>query len=183
MRMLTPTEQIELLRSPAQFSDCREYRYTLYREIPEHVGPPVLFVMLNPSTADELRMDPTVTRCCGFARALTASAMYVCNLFALRATRPADMIEHAAPVDLPGSSRNDTAIKYLASHVRLRGGRVICAWGNHGTHRGRAGAVLRMLRDMPLCYLELNQSGQPKHPLYIAGNVRPQFWNEGDRPE
>ena len=55
-------------QSGASFSPCRKYRYDLYRRFAGHTPIPgiygyVNFIMLNPSTADEIRNDPTVERC------------------------------------------------------------------------------------------------------------------------
>ena len=54
------------MRSDALLSPCGCYRYALWRRW--EPGPQVLFIMLNPSTADELTDDPTIRRCIGFAR-------------------------------------------------------------------------------------------------------------------
>lgn len=69
------------------FSPCREYRYTLYREwMP---GDKVVqFIGLNPSTADEVKNDPTVTRCINYAKAWGYTGMYMTNIFAFRETDP-----------------------------------------------------------------------------------------------
>lgn len=66
-----------ITRSPtpdagAVFSKCERYRYLLWRqwrELGARAGT-VVFAMLNPSTATELVLDPTLTRCHGFTRRL-----------------------------------------------------------------------------------------------------------------
>ena len=87
----------------ALFSDCGRYRYQLRSQldggsVEEPCLRPVLFVMLNPSTATELKPDPTVTRCMGFARALGASELLVANLFAFRATDRRELLAVEDPV-------------------------------------------------------------------------------------
>jgi hypothetical protein len=98
------------------FSDCRKYRYTLWREwgdiratlLPDphfdfYPGRPdqfVQFVALNPSTADEKQDDPTVRRCVNYAKAWGFGAMCMTNLFALRATDPKVMLAHDLPIGL-----------------------------------------------------------------------------------
>jgi hypothetical protein len=81
----------------AVFSADRRYRYALTRRW-DQARPWVTFVMLNPSTADAFRLDPTVTRCRSRARLLGAGGLLVLNLFAVRATDPRDMRTHPDPV-------------------------------------------------------------------------------------
>ena len=66
----------------AQLSDCQKYRYALWRRWGE--GSQVVFVMLNPATADAAKDDPTIRRCIGFARAWEFGSLAVGNLFAFR---------------------------------------------------------------------------------------------------
>jgi hypothetical protein len=136
------------------------YRYTLRRTWEPDL-PVVLFVGLNPSTADETHDDPTIRRCVGFARRWGYGGLIVVNLFAWQTTDPRALRKAIDPVGL----ENDAWI--------LRGqeeaDRVVAAWGNGGTFRGRAGEVLPRLRE-PYA-LGINQSGQPVHPLYVRGDV------------
>lgn len=157
--------------SEAVYSPCERYRYTLTR-VWDAAAPRVLFVMLNPSTATEVQTDPTVERCGRRARALGFGAVRVVNLFALRATDPRVMRAEADPV----GPCNDVAI--LSGVLDWRPERVICAWGMHGQHLGRAGQVEEMLRGtgQRLWHLRLTASGQPRHPLYIGYDRQPEVW-------
>ncbi len=75
------------------------YRYTLSRTWDTLTGVgTVVFVMLNPSTADEHVDDPTIRRCISFAKAAGFAGLYVVNLFAWRATKPADLWAADDPV-------------------------------------------------------------------------------------
>ncbi len=155
--------------SVAVYSDCERYRYALTR-IWDEAGSRVLFVMLNPSTATEIRNDPTVERCERRARALGFGAFRVCNIFAWRATDPREM--RAAPD--PVGPENDAAILEGAAWAD----RIICAWGTHGAHLDRGPAVERLLRatGRPLHHLGLTRAGHPKHPLYIGYATKPMAW-------
>ncbi len=155
--------------SVAVYSDCERYRYALTRTWDE-AGTRALFVMLNPSTATEIRNDPTVERCERRARALGFGAFRVCNIFAWRATDPREM--RAAPD--PVGPENDVAILEGAQWAD----RIICAWGTHGAHLDRGPAVERLLRATarPLFHLGLTKAGHPKHPLYIGYATRPVPW-------
>ena len=155
--------------SVAVYSDCERYRYALTR-IWDEAGSRVLFVMLNPSTATEIRNDPTVERCERRARALGFGAFRVCNIFAWRATDPREM----RAADDPVGPENDAAILEGADWAD----RIICAWGTHGAHLDRGPAVERLLRGTgrPLYHLGLTRAGHPKHPLYIGYATKPMAW-------
>src|ERR1019366_833740 len=86
----------------------RPYRYSLWRRVGESRRR-VLFVMLNPSTADAIVDDPTIRRCMGFARTWGFGELEVCNLFAYRSPCPSALLRAADPV---GPS-NDRALRRL----------------------------------------------------------------------
>lgn len=153
-----------LAGSGALFSPCETYRYRLWRRWDE--GACLLFIMLNPSTADEVKNDPTVERCERRARALGYGAVEVVNLFALRSPDPVDLVDSAeAGIDPVGGQENDRSI---IDAVRAAGS-VVCAWGAHGSLYGRAEAVKAMIRPhvRQLYVLGLTKGGEPRHPLYI----------------
>lgn len=126
--------------------------------------------MLNPSTADELKLDPSCTRARLYAERWGFGALVVTNLFAWRATDPQDLKRAREPV----GRRNDAAILDAARGSDL----VLCAWGNHGAHRDRSAAVLEMLRGAgaKLHVLRLNAGGEPAHPLYRPKTLKPRRW-------
>lgn len=141
------------------FSPNRQYRYVLRRYIGLGAGT-CLFIMLNPSTADEVEDDPTIRRCKGFA--IGYGELVVCNLFAFRATNPMQLYQVADPI----GPDNDLHISQEAT----KAARVILAWGNHGLFLGRGDQIRRMLKQQGvhiLHYGNLTQKGQPKHPLYL----------------
>jgi len=152
--------------SAATFSPCRTYRYTLRRTW-DPAKPCIVFLMLNPSTADEVQNDPTVERCHRRAIRMGAGGVVVVNLFALRSTDPSALYGHPDPV----GPANDASIVDECS----KAGMVIAAWGTHGKHLGRAEAVLALLAaaGVKLHALAVNADGSPKHPLYIANNAEP----------
>jgi len=154
--------------SEAVYSDCEVYRYLLTRTW--EVGPKVLFVMLNPSTATEVQNDPTVERCERRARVLGFGAFRVVNIFAFRATDPQRMRAATDPV----GPDNDAAIRDSLPWADL----VVCAWGNHGLHLNRGATVETLLRQSGarLAHLGLTQANQPRHPLYLGYQVAPQDW-------
>jgi len=158
----------------ANLSECGTYRWGLWRSFDHGSGPWAVFVMLNPSTADATKNDPTIRRCIGFAREQRCTGLYVVNLFAYRATKPAELkAAHKRGVDIVGEE-NDERIR---SALRLcQGGPVICAWGTKGTLLGRDKEVLKLLREHSWVRpraLRMTKSGHPEHPLYLPKGLPP----------
>lgn len=162
---------IETYLSPkgAQFSPCGKYRYKLWR-IWEPSKPTCLFILLNPSTADEEENDPTVERCERRAKLMGFGGLIVCNLFAFRATNPEVMKAQEDPI----GPKNDSVI---AAEADLAG-MVVCGWGEDGKHLNRSKTVLGTLLHLKISvhYLRMNKSGEPGHPLYISYRQQPQLW-------
>ena len=146
----------------AHLSKCQRYRFALWR-IWDPSLPYVLFIGLNPSTADASNDDPTLVRCRNFARDWGYGGVVMANLFAWRATQPADMLAATHPV----GRGNNAWLKKLSGQAGI----VIAAWGNDGNHLQRAGKVRALLPEM-YC-LKLNKSGQPAHPLYLKASLKP----------
>ena len=153
----------------AVFSRCGRYRYLLWRR-PVRGVPFMGLGMLNPSTADHERNDPTVNR--GMALAIRArlSGPLVWNLFALRATRPAILKADRLPVGLYNDAAIDLAL-LLADHT-------IAAWGAHGAYRDRDRAVLQrcVAASADMRALKFTKHGHPAHPLYLPAALQPQPW-------
>ena len=149
----------------AAYSPCGTYRYCLGRSW-NAAGRRLLVVMLNPSTADHERNDPTLARCEARARADGFGALRVVNLFAFRATRPQDMLA----ADDPIGPMNDAVIFHCAAVWLRSGDAVLCAWGYRGVHIGRDKVVEALLRGQgsPLHHLGLTAGGMPRHPLYVS---------------
>jgi len=154
-----------------KFSPDRVYRYSLvrqwYDEFPlwmaSDPGPYAMFIGLNPSTADEVQNDPTVRRCIGYAKAWGYGALVMTNIFAYRSTDPKCMREVADPV----GPDNDATLQGLAAGAGI----VVAAWGAHGTHRGRADQIKRMIPKLHC--LKLTKDGHPAHPLYLKKDLTP----------
>ena len=145
----------------AHFSACRQFRYSLTR-VWDRDLPAVMFVGLNPSTADESTDDPTVRRCIGFARTCGFGRIVLTNLFAFRSTDPKKLKLVSDPI---GPENDEQIIKAACAAAR-----VLVAWGIHGSLYGRDQDVLGFL-EKPYC-LGITKNGLPKHPLYLAANTK-----------
>lgn len=166
-----------LIRStvpPVVISQCGNYRYLLSRQW-ESAPKYVLWLMLNPSTADATKDDATIRRCTGFSKHWGYGGLLVANLYALRTPYPGDLFNAAIDPVGPGT---DAYIKYVAARASL----IVCAWGQCGPDPGRRWDVLRLLRDVQgeaprLHYLILNSTGEPGHPLRLKATLKPTVWD------
>jgi hypothetical protein len=145
-------------------SSCRQYRYCLWREWDTGNRSYAMFIGLNPSTADEVKDDPTIRRCMNFAKRWGYGALCMVNLFAYRETEPRIMKIHPEPIGI----ENDERLVELANGAGI----VIAAWGANGKHLQRDQEVMRLLKGKLYC-LGKTISGHPKHPLYLKSNIKP----------
>jgi hypothetical protein len=168
-RMITPSASYSMRQSlcttaRAIFDPTGMYRYSLWREwCPD--SPPVAFIMLNPSTADDRKDDPTIRRCIGFAHTWGFGALEVVNLFAYRATDSRKLLG----VDDPVGPEND---EYIMQAVE-RCSYVVVAWGTKGLLLDRNRQVIRLLAGLRhVGCLGVTKDGHPRHPLYVRGNTK-----------
>lgn len=129
----------------------------------------VVFVMLNPSTADDTLDDPTVRRCKDFASTWGFKNLTIVNLFAARATDPSALKK----IDNAVGPMNDSEIVRQC----LAADEVVLAWGAHEFAHARGIEVCEMLKaarpTIRLMCLGETKEGYPKHPLYIPASARP----------
>jgi hypothetical protein len=122
--------------------------------------------MLNPSSADETRDDPTIRRCIGFARSWGFAALAVGNLFAFRTASPVALRSAPDPI---GRENDDWLLRLWAESQQA-----VAAWGNHGRFLGRSAAIRASLPALEI--LGLTQLGEPRHPLYLPAATEPVRW-------
>ena len=146
----------------AKFSSCRKYRYALWR-IWDLSRPFVMFIGLNPSTADETKDDPTIRRCINFAKYWNYGGIYVTNLFAYRSSSTRKMMTFSNPI----GDENDKWIRNLSQKSNI----IIAAWGNDGIHLNRSKTIEDKIPNLKC--IKKNKSGQPAHPLYLKSNLKP----------
>ena len=145
----------------ATFSSCRTYRYSLSR-IWDKKKKFVLFIGLNPSTADEKVDDPTIRRCVNYAKEWGYGGFKMVNLFAYRTTLPSNLKK----VKYPVGSENDKYIMTLSKKADI----TVAVWGNNGNLYSRDKQVLSLIPSL-MC-LKINKSGQPAHPLYLKKGLK-----------
>jgi hypothetical protein len=156
----------------AKIDDTGEYRYSLAREWNAKLGK-VLFILLNPSTADATFDDPTVKKCIGFAERWGFESLKIVNLFAYRATDPEELVEAKDPV----GSDNDRWIREAVKRTDF----VVVGWGNLGPYickrcincSHRIDRVLNIIKDSNPHCLAITKERQPKHPLFASYALKP----------
>ncbi len=163
------------VKRDAKFSKDRKYRYVLDREW-DASGKLVTFVMLNPSCADEVVDDQTITRCIGFAKTWGYGRLKAVNLFAWRATDSNELSE----VDDPVGKDNDPWIPKAVKQAD----KVVCAWGDDiskvtdGEIRVKKVLELIRLQDKTLYRLgSITKKGNPRHPSRLGSDTELQPWN------
>jgi hypothetical protein len=147
--------------SGALFNDSSHmFRYALWRTW-EPTGHKLLFIGLNPSTANDTRNDPTIRRLIGFAKSWGFGGLFAGNLFSLVSAYP-DVLWLKPASDL-SRGLNDTAIK----RMRELSTKVIVGWGNQGRNAGTRPAEVLALVGEPVYCLKTKKTGEPSHPLYF----------------
>lgn len=153
------------MRKEADISQCGRYRWSLIRDwsiegLRTDPVKKIVFIGLNPSTADSHQDDPTIRRCIDFSRRWGYNYLVMMNLFPHRSPSPLSL--HAAHLPDEVMEKNRHAIKLWSED-----GPVICCWGNSYDLAAAEGRhVLSLLDCLPLCF-GTTKDGQPRHPLYI----------------
>lgn len=152
----------------AAFSDCRKYRYALWR-IWDKRKPFIMFIGLNPSTANEHENDATIRSVERISINNGYGGFYMMNCFPFVSTNPKDLI---AIADSPEQHLNNTWLM----EMKLKCSDVVFAWGNFDV-------VKDLKRDTELSemfpkakVLVKNKNGSPRHPLYVPSNVELVEW-------
>lgn len=137
----------------AIFSEDRTRRYLLIR-IWDSSKPQLMFIGLNPSTANEIKDDATIRKVIKIASNNGYGGVYMCNLFSQVTAYPKELIVTTMEPE------NDLLILEYAK----KSSKILFAWGNFKEAKGRSEAIKKLI---PVGYcLVKNKNGSPKHPLY-----------------
>ncbi len=166
----------------ATISPCGLYRYVLWRKF-KSSGPKHLWICLNPSVADAVQDDRSLSKMCAFSKREGAAEIFVCNPFAYRAQKPAAM-RKAAESDVDVFGRDN--IGYIIDCFNAAD-MCIVGWGNGGAFKDGGKKVMQVIelenekKKIPIVCLGLTKQGHPRHPLFVAGNkplVPFSYWEE-----
>jgi hypothetical protein len=152
----------------AKFSPCKKYRLQLWRIWDDHL-PKIMFIMLNPSSADAKRDDPTIRRCINFTKKWGYGGIYVGNLYPLISPKPKLLLRSSSVYHLDNKSNLNEMAKKCT--------RIVCAWGNFLVIKklGFPDDFFLELKDK-LYYISISKNKTPKHPLYLSGNLEMKKW-------
>lgn len=157
------------MNNEAIFNKERTHRYSIKR-IWEPTKKKVVFICLNPSTADEYEDDQTFGRCIDFAERWGNGAygtVEIVNLFAYRTKDPQILKESLDPIGV----ENDQYIIKAVKNADL----VVAAWGEHGSYKRRDRQVLNLIKNesKQIHCLDVLKCKQPKHPSRAKKDLIP----------
>lgn len=153
------------INKSAYFSNDRECRYWLYRGWDETL-PKVMFIGLNPSTANENDDDPTIRRVCQIAKYNGFGGVYMCNCFPLVSTDPSVLEE----VYKGWHESADIENMRVILEINRRCGDIVFAWGNFKVAIERGMSLAGYFKKAKA--LHINKNGSPKHPLYCRADTK-----------
>ena len=138
------------------------YRDNLYRRTGDN-GKICLFIMLNPSTADDLEDDPTIRKCIHYSKREGCGLLTVVNLFNVRSTNPDNLLKMS-------NKQRETDCNILNVEQEIKkADLIILAWGSHpATKISKREQIVELVYNngkIPYC-LKINKDGNPAHPLY-----------------
>tara|TARA_B100000686_G_C16802696_1_gene987323 strand:+ start:3537 stop:3995 length:459 start_codon:yes stop_codon:yes gene_type:complete len=146
------------MRKKALLSRDKKYRYSLTR-IWDDSQKKILFIMLNPSSADSQNDDPTIRRLISFTKKWGFGGFWVCNLYPYRTSSIKELYKSLSSMQ----NKNKIQIK---NHI-LKTNLIVYAWGNTEKEPN----WLKKNVKKPFC-IDKNINGSPKHPLYISSNKK-----------
>ena len=141
----------------AEFSIEKKERYSLKREWDKSKNK-ILYIMLNPSKADDKKDDPTIRRLVNFTKKFNYGGFLVGNIFTTITPNPKE-IDKSKGI----SGRNLEELLKLINTVD----QIVYAWGNTIEEP-------QLLKELVLslkCFGK-NFNGTPKHPLYLPKNSK-----------
>lgn len=148
---------LEIQRGAVFSEPCKTWRYSLWRSWDKQL-PRLLCVLLNPSTADGEKDDPTNQKCIKWAMANAFGSLTFCNLFAFRSPHPKIMMAAPEPV----GPDND---EWIQAEM-IRHDVIVAGWGNNGDFMGRDKVVFGF-HNYWKCFGLNPKSRHPRHPLYM----------------
>lgn len=154
------------MQTHAELSNCRSYRYALWRTW-DDAKSKVLFIGLNPSTADEVEDDRTIKSCITYAKQWGYGGIIMGNLFAYRATSPEDMKQAKDPI----GPENDNWLQKLGRESEM----VVAMWGNGGSFLNRHIEVAKLFPNL-MCF-RITGEGQPHHTRGLPNGIKPIQYN------
>ena len=140
----------------AEFSIDKKERYSLNREWDKSKNK-ILYIMLNPSLADDKNDDPTIRRLINFTKKFNYGGFLVGNIFTTITPNPKEIDKSKGMSD-----KNFEELIKLINKVD----QIVYAWGSSIEEP----QLLKKLVLNPKCFGK-NLNGTPKHPLYLPSQT------------
>ncbi|MGE7115083.1 DUF1643 domain-containing protein [Lysinibacillus sp. NPDC047702] len=134
------------------FSKDKKYRYFLKKTWDDKKGN-IVFLMLNPSKADLIKSDNTVTNATNYAVDKDFGSITIVNLFAFMDTDKKSLKDRDKETD----KLNDKYILFALKECD----ELVIAW-ERGTHKKRKREVAKILKKFPeklRCFVEYDEQG------------------------
>ena len=141
----------------AEFSIDKKERYSLKREWDKSKNK-ILYIMLNPSFADDKNDDPTIRRLINFTKKFNYGGFLVGNIFTTITPNPKELDKSKGMSD-----KNFEELIKLINKVD----QIVYAWGSSIEEP----QLLKKLVLNPKCFGK-NLNGTPKHPLYVPSQTK-----------
>lgn len=141
----------------AEFSIDKKERYSLKREWDKSKNK-ILYIMLNPSFADDKDDDPTIRRLINFTKKFNYGGFLVGNIFTTITPNPKELDKSKGMSD-----KNFEELIKLINKVD----QIVYAWGSSIEEP----QLLKKLVLNPKCFGK-NLNGTPKHPLYVPSQTK-----------
>ena len=141
----------------AEFSIDKKERYSLKREWDKSKNK-ILYIMLNPSLADDKNDDPTIRRLINFTKKFNYGGFLVGNIFTTITPNPKELDKSKGMSD-----KNFEELIKLINKVD----QIVYAWGSSIEEP----QLLKKLVLSPKCFGK-NFNGTPKHPLYLPSQAK-----------
>lgn len=153
---------MKIIRS-AKFNKARTKRYSLFRKWSDK--PITVWIMLNPSVADEKRDDKTILKCIKFSKNWGYGGLYVINLCSDINTCPKETISKLNT----NQEIDSISLSYMVDVIK-NSKTVYCAWG-FGISAPKW--LTTILKNKTTKALALSKLATPKHPLYLDSKLIP----------
>lgn len=157
------------MNSEAGISSDGKYRWWLFRCWAASL-PLIIWIMMNPSTADHQKNDPTILKIIRYSRKWGFGAVLVLNIYAFRSSKPENLPQ---VLDEAVGKSNDWWIRTIFRFAVRKKVPVICAWGVKHKERGAQVRVVADEAGLRLMCLELALNAEPKHPRFLSEDLRP----------
>jgi hypothetical protein len=152
----------------AILSECGRYRYLLTR-VWDAEKPKVIFIGVNPSTADAQKDDQTIRKLIWYAKRGGFGGIKMLNLFAFRSVKPKPLVMEEDPI----GPLNHFQLMAQIGDMEA-GDRLIFMWGKNASKINRKWEehIKKNYGDIAYCF-KINKDGSPAHPLFLAGDIEP----------